>query len=91
LDNNTLIAIINILTFIVPITLVGIGAMAYDQWHRRKTRIGDNYQCSHCGFSFPQKTATISGWESHPYGLHINCPQCGATVDQFVKVKNVST
>jgi endogenous inhibitor of DNA gyrase (YacG/DUF329 family) len=33
----------------------------------------------------------LSGWENHPYGIHVDCPNCGATVAQFVDVKMVSS
>jgi rubredoxin len=50
----------------------------------------DEYHCNGCGFVFPKKGATISGFENHPNGLHIHCPNCGELVDQFVKIKMVS-
>lgn len=85
MDNNMIIAAMNLLMYIGPIVLVVVGALIYDRIQKRKTRPNGNYKCSNCGFIFPQKTAIISGFESHRYGLHINCPQCGATVEQFIK------
>jgi DNA-directed RNA polymerase subunit RPC12/RpoP len=43
------------------------------------------YRCSKCGYVFPKKEAKVSGFENHPYGLHIHCPKCGHIVDQYVK------
>jgi len=45
----------------------------------------DEYQCHSCKFVFPKKGATISGFESHPNGLHVHCPKCGALVVEFLK------
>ncbi|MCW4008614.1 MAG: hypothetical protein NWF09_08030 [Candidatus Bathyarchaeota archaeon] len=45
----------------------------------------DSYTCSQCGYVFPKKGAEVSGWAGHPYGFHVHCPRCGATVAQFVK------
>jgi DNA-directed RNA polymerase subunit RPC12/RpoP len=51
--------------------------------------MGNNelYKCKKCGFTFPKKDATISGFESHPNGLHVHCPKCTVLVDQFLKIK----
>jgi rubredoxin len=51
-------------------------------WRRPRK---DYYRCGSCGYIFPEKGAPISGWNDHPHGFHMHCPECGATVDQFVK------
>lgn len=48
----------------------------------------DNYACKKCGFIFPKSEVKISGFESHPNGLHVHCPKCGFLVDSFVKLKS---
>ncbi|MGD6807561.1 MAG: hypothetical protein ACQCN4_11450 [Candidatus Bathyarchaeia archaeon] len=90
MDDNTTIIILNVLLFAGPIILLAVGALIYDQLQKRKTHIGDNYRCRNCDHIFPQKTATISGFETHPYGLHVNCPKCGATIEQFIKPKKTN-
>jgi len=49
-------------------------------------RLGSDYKCKKCGFTFPKKGANISGGEGYPYGHHVHCPNCDAVVAQFVKV-----
>lgn len=88
MDGNMLIAVLEVLFCIVPLTLVGAGTVVYDRLQRRRTRVGENYRCRRCGFVFPVKGALISGFESHRYGLHVNCAQCGSVVEQFVEIKN---
>ncbi|XHH09224.1 MAG: hypothetical protein ACFCUE_00970 [Candidatus Bathyarchaeia archaeon] len=84
MNSNSWIVLLEILFFIVPLALVGAGAAVYDWLQRRKTCMGGNYRCGRCGLVFPMKGASISGYESHRYGLHIHCSQCGAVVEQFV-------
>ncbi len=89
--DNVVVAVVSVVFFVVPILVAIIFFRAHDFWSSRKTVVGDNYRCSSCGFVFPRKGAKLSGWENHPYGIHVDCPNCGATVAQFVDVKMVSS
>ncbi len=88
MDGNVLIVVLDVLFCVVPLALVGVGTLVYDRLQRHRTRVGDNYRCRRCGFVFPSKNALISGFESHRYGLHVNCGRCGCVVEQFVKIKS---
>ncbi len=85
MDVNMLIALLEVLFCIVPLALVWAGTAVYDRLQRHKTHVSDNYRCGNCGHVFPVKGALISGFESHRYGMHINCTQCGSVIEQFVK------
>ncbi len=85
MEGNVLIALLEVLFCIVPLVIVAAGTVVYDQMQKRKMRVGNNYRCSKCGNVFPMKGAVISGFESHRYGLHINCTQCGTVIEQYVK------
>ncbi len=87
MDSNMLVAMLDFFFCIVPLALVGAGTLVYDRFQRHKTRVGENYKCERCGFVFPVKGALVSGFESHRYGLHVNCSRCGTVVEQFVKIK----
>ncbi len=91
MNDNVLTALVYIGFFAVQLVGVAVIALVYDRWSSRKRRVGDNYRCGSCGFVFPQKGIQLSGWEDHPHGVHVNCPNCGSTVDQFVNVKELAS
>jgi hypothetical protein len=88
MDGTVLIVVFDVLFCVVPLALVGAGALVYDWVQRGRTRVGGNYRCRRCGFVFPSKNALVSGFESHRYGLHVDCSRCGCVVEQFVETKS---
>jgi predicted RNA-binding Zn-ribbon protein involved in translation (DUF1610 family) len=40
------------------------------------------YRCPRCGCIFANTDGKLSGWQNHPYGFHVHCPNCGKTVDK---------
>lgn len=85
MESIVLVALLNVAFCIVPLALVGAFTVVFDRVQRRKTRVGDNYWCRRCGNVFPAKGAVVSGFESHRYGLHIDCTKCGTVIEQYVK------